>query len=281
MSVHVLSWVLKKSPAEKADRLVLLVLADKAGDEGAGARPAVTTIQCEARLRGRSTVQAALRTLERAGAIERLGIHKDTGCMEYRVSLDLAEQNWADVYPEWEDPKAKHQAQRERERARRQDAETEGHRNRAPLPGAQKTSPQGHRKRPAGGTGSVPNPSIEPSKDPKPPSPLASKGERNRWIAFLEDCKSHYPELTWYSWIRPLELAERRDDTLVVAGPTAEWVSEAHADHLRELATGHYGPNVELEFRVPAKAENERATIAAARQRRRAEKARREIGAGK
>ena len=72
MSVHVISWVLHHSKARLGDRLVLLVLADKANDDGTGAWPSVRTIAREARMSVRA-VQYSLRRLERAGAIVSTG----------------------------------------------------------------------------------------------------------------------------------------------------------------------------------------------------------------
>jgi hypothetical protein len=72
MSVHVIAWVLHHSKARLGDRLVLLVLADKANDDGTGAWPSVRTIAREARMSVRA-VQYSLRRLERAGAIVETG----------------------------------------------------------------------------------------------------------------------------------------------------------------------------------------------------------------
>jgi hypothetical protein len=72
MSVHVISWVLHHSKARLGDRLVLLVLADKANDDGTGAWPSVRTIAREARMSVRA-VQYSLRRLELAGAIVSTG----------------------------------------------------------------------------------------------------------------------------------------------------------------------------------------------------------------
>ena len=87
MSVHVISWVLKQSDEEVAGRrLVLLVLADKADDDGTKAYPSVQTIAREARMSERG-VRYALRELEKVGRIERLGIHPQAGTYEYRVVM--------------------------------------------------------------------------------------------------------------------------------------------------------------------------------------------------
>jgi hypothetical protein len=72
MSVHVTSWVLKHSEAKLGDRLVLLVLADHAKEDGSCAWPSVDTIASEARLSRRAT-QDCLRRLEAAGAITETG----------------------------------------------------------------------------------------------------------------------------------------------------------------------------------------------------------------
>lgn len=79
MSVHVLSWVLRHSPAEGSDRLVLIVLADKANDDGTGAYPSIETIGREARIRSRTTIRDALRRLQDSGQIV------DEGLSEWRT----------------------------------------------------------------------------------------------------------------------------------------------------------------------------------------------------
>lgn len=72
MSVHVMSWVLRNSDARLGDRLVLLVLADHAKDDGTSAWPSVATIADEARLSRRGATYC-LGNLERAGAIVKTG----------------------------------------------------------------------------------------------------------------------------------------------------------------------------------------------------------------
>ena len=72
MSVHVLSWVLRESEAKLGDRLVLLVLADHAKEDGTSAWPSVDTISVQSRLTRRQ-VQRCLRNLEEAGRIKQTG----------------------------------------------------------------------------------------------------------------------------------------------------------------------------------------------------------------
>lgn len=74
MSIETLSWVLKHSEAKLGARLVLIVLADHAGEDGVAAWPAVATIAQKSRL-SRRAVQDALRKLEQDGAIRRRGLH--------------------------------------------------------------------------------------------------------------------------------------------------------------------------------------------------------------
>lgn len=89
MSVHVMSWVLRHSEATLGARLVLLVLADHAREDGSAAWPAVETIATEARL-SRRAVQAALRRLEEDGAISSSGQSR-TGTTVYCVAMGGAE----------------------------------------------------------------------------------------------------------------------------------------------------------------------------------------------
>lgn len=72
MSIHVMSWVFKHSDAKLGARLVLLVLADHAKDDGTMAWPSVKTIAHEARMSPRG-VHQALRRLEADGMIEATG----------------------------------------------------------------------------------------------------------------------------------------------------------------------------------------------------------------
>ena len=73
-----MSWVLRHSEVAGTDRLVLLVLADHAKEDGTAAWPSVATIAREARA-GERTVQYSLRRLEEAGAIRRAGLHRMEG----------------------------------------------------------------------------------------------------------------------------------------------------------------------------------------------------------
>ncbi len=75
MSIHPMSWVLRESEAKLGDRLVLLVLADHASDDGTGAWPSVATIAAEARLSTRQA-QRCLRNLVAQGEIEEDGKSK-------------------------------------------------------------------------------------------------------------------------------------------------------------------------------------------------------------
>lgn len=87
MSVHVLSWVLKHSPATQGARLVLIVLADHASHDGTDAYPSVKTLAHQARLSERAT-QYALRELENLGCITRAGFGP-SGTSNYTVNTDL------------------------------------------------------------------------------------------------------------------------------------------------------------------------------------------------
>lgn len=86
MSIQVTSWVFRHSPATLGRRLVLLVLADKANDDGTGCWPSVATIAEQARLSERA-VQYALRQLEEDGQIVRAG-YGPAGTINYTVVTD-------------------------------------------------------------------------------------------------------------------------------------------------------------------------------------------------
>lgn len=89
MSVHVLSWVLRSSEETLGRRLVLIVLADHAHDDGSEAWPSVETIAREARLSTRQ-VQRCLRDLEAAGSIRKTGTSR-TGTSVFAVVMQAAE----------------------------------------------------------------------------------------------------------------------------------------------------------------------------------------------
>lgn len=86
MSVHVMSWVFRHSEERLGNRLVLLVLADYASDEGASAFPKIDTIAAEARL-SRSQAIRCLKSLVENGAIEEIG-KRPSGTKEYRVLME-------------------------------------------------------------------------------------------------------------------------------------------------------------------------------------------------
>jgi hypothetical protein len=73
VSIFPLSWVLRHSEEKLGRRLVLLVLADHAKEDGSMAWPSVETIAAHARL-SRRAVQDALRELEKSGAIRKRGV---------------------------------------------------------------------------------------------------------------------------------------------------------------------------------------------------------------
>jgi hypothetical protein len=86
MSVHVLSWVLRESDATLGARLVLIVLADHARDDGSSAYPSVKSIGEKARLSERA-VQKALRKLEADRSIVSEG-QSPYGTTSYRIVLE-------------------------------------------------------------------------------------------------------------------------------------------------------------------------------------------------
>lgn len=72
MSIEAMSWVLRHSEERLGRRLVLLVLADHANDDGTGAWPSVETISEKARM-SRAQTQRCLRELTKAGSVEKVG----------------------------------------------------------------------------------------------------------------------------------------------------------------------------------------------------------------
>lgn len=92
MSVHVMSWVLRNSEERLGRRLVLLVLADHASEDGTGAWPSVATIAREARM-SESQSRECLRRLEDSGAIRKTGEKSSSGTYIYDVLMEGAPES--------------------------------------------------------------------------------------------------------------------------------------------------------------------------------------------
>lgn len=88
MSVAATSWVFEHAEATANDRVVLLVLADHAHDDGTGAYPSQATIARKARISVR-TVRDCLRRLEASGEIVRDGRRhgRTKQLIEYRIVI--------------------------------------------------------------------------------------------------------------------------------------------------------------------------------------------------
>jgi hypothetical protein len=86
MSFKAVSWVLENSESTLADRLVELVIAEYAHDDGSNAFPKVKTIANKARISERQ-VQLSLRALEAAGAIREEGKHR-SGVRIYTLVME-------------------------------------------------------------------------------------------------------------------------------------------------------------------------------------------------
>jgi hypothetical protein len=89
MSLRAMVQVFDHSDARLSDRLVLLVLADHAHDDGSNAFPSVTTIAAKARISERAVFDS-LKALEAAGEIERAG-KTSRGVTIWRLALSPAE----------------------------------------------------------------------------------------------------------------------------------------------------------------------------------------------
>lgn len=81
-----MTWVFKHSEATLGSRLVLLVLADYAHDDGSRAYPSVETIGQKARMSSRA-VRSALRKLEAERRVEVMG-KSQFGTVVYRVLME-------------------------------------------------------------------------------------------------------------------------------------------------------------------------------------------------
>lgn len=69
MSVEVMAWVWKHSLATGTDRIILLAIADHAGDDGTNAYPSVATLGSKCAL-SRRTVQRSIARLVELGELE-------------------------------------------------------------------------------------------------------------------------------------------------------------------------------------------------------------------
>jgi hypothetical protein len=87
MSVKVMTWVWEYSKATLAARLVLLAIADNAGDDGAKAYPSVATIARKARV-GERTVQESIAKLVKLGELEVIYNGGPHGANRYRVIMN-------------------------------------------------------------------------------------------------------------------------------------------------------------------------------------------------
>lgn len=87
MSVKVSSWVWEHSKTGGGDRLLLLAIADCAGDDGDNAWPSVSTLAHKTQTADR-TVQRGIERLQREGCLE---VHRGAGrggTHRYRVLMD-------------------------------------------------------------------------------------------------------------------------------------------------------------------------------------------------
>lgn len=89
MSIRVVDWVLRESPATQGRRLVLIALADTADDDGGDTYPSVETVASKARLSVRAT-KYALKQLRESGAIVDCGPSK-YGTRTYRIVMEGAD----------------------------------------------------------------------------------------------------------------------------------------------------------------------------------------------
>ena len=85
MSLKAMVWVLENSEAKLGDRLVLLTLAEHAGDDGEDAYPSQETLARKARLSERQ-VRRCLANLERDGLIVRDGTTR-YGTVRWQVNM--------------------------------------------------------------------------------------------------------------------------------------------------------------------------------------------------
>lgn len=219
MSVHVLSWVLKHSPVDNpTERLVLLVLADKANDDGRGAYPKQETIGREAR-RPERTVRDALASLEAAGHIER------EGTAGYRKRTVV----WRVVMA---DP------------IRRSLPDSRG-----------AESGEIEQSNPAELS---PDSRVEASTEPSEPSSLSLDGSgrgpaaRAAWEAMVPLVKTEVTEFIWHAWFEPIVGLDYRRGRLVLGAPShvCGWNRERYGELLGNAAAKALGEPTDVELTV-------------------------------
>lgn len=164
MSHVVVSWVLDQSKSRGADRLVLLVIAEHANDNGANAYPSLTRIAKRANMDKR-TAQRSIRALVASGELKVSDSTGPQGVHRYRVVMP---RGWRDTTPRGETPPVT------------------GHPGDTPPVASD----------PAGGGDTPPKPSVEPSlvvepegdryetlrvvRDTEPPNPNHSRCTKHR-----------------------------------------------------------------------------------------------------
>lgn len=231
MSVHVLSWVLKHSPVDTpGHRLVLLVLADHANDDGSGAWPSVDTIAAEAKLKRRN-VQYALRSLESQGHVK-AGGRSPYGTTIYHVLM----RGGANIAPP-----------------------VEGGANSAPggatvapkpsepsiVPGLE--SPGTTTSGTSDGLDGL-GANVAPLIAPQGLGPA-----RRAWSQILDLCRPEVSDFTAAMWLQPIEALAVGDDELLLAAPRhiRSWVTERYSELLESKASEVLGRPVRVNLVEP------------------------------
>ena len=194
MSVHVISWVLRHSPATGSRRLVLIVLADHANADGTRSYPSLETIRQEARLGSRTTVKDSLRDLRAAGLIRRTGT-AEQGQAIYQVMMGNEGASF------------------------RRESNSELLGNGEPDSDPGQIAPPGQPD-PEPSLGTVQEPSsLEKDGSTDVSGPEIDGELVEAWQRILGRLEQELPAIAFHNWIDPLRLAGRSDSTLVVLAP--------------------------------------------------------------
>lgn len=183
MSIRVLTWVLEHSPAEGSARLVQIVLADKANDDGTGAYPSIETIGRQARIRSRTTVKDALKKLQALDQIERAG-ESQWGTKVWTVTMRAPEGGSES------DPRSD--------------------------PGA-----RGPETDPEPSKPSSPDTAFYRRADPGsgPANGAPDQAALAAWEDTRQRLQAGHPDVTYHLWLQPLELAAVNGRAIDVAAP--------------------------------------------------------------
>src|SRR3954470_21285458 len=84
-------------------------------------------------------------------------------------------------------------------------------------------------------------------------TPVSDPDASQAWLHISAELRKAVPEITWRTWLEPLEPARLEGATLFLAAPDRqrEWVSERFSRLLRSCAATVLGPETQVELVAP------------------------------